>query len=147
MQHAPRTVSTNLSNIIKAFLSMWTLWRTQAVPTKKNLLRGNIYKRNEVLISARNTSTHHPDLHPNHIWSKNLKGNRCYEAHKNVSMNGHTDRWMETRLIAISPKTSLYQTSEKYQRIPLKVFNTIQTWGHEFNRQAVLVFLYSKIKA
>ena len=31
----------------------------------------------------------YPELHPNQILSKNLKGHRSYEANKNVSTEGH----------------------------------------------------------
>ena len=52
-------------------------------------LRGNNYERKKARFNnhACDTPTH-PDLPPNQIISKNLKGHRSYRMQKNVSMDG-----------------------------------------------------------
>ena len=80
--------------------------------TLKNSLRGNNYGKNlaRSVNYVHDTPTH-PDLHPNQMLSKNLKGHRSSGAHKNVPKDA-------CQVIAISPKT-FGQVVKNVQVLPI----------------------------
>ena len=93
-QHVFGAFSTNVPNILKMFLSMLELLGCTSSISKDSLSGNNYKRKGERFINYAHITPAHPDLHPNIPLSKNLRSHRNYGAHKNVFMNGQTDRWM-----------------------------------------------------